>query len=441
MAGLPNRSPWSDTFDQRLTVYQLLPFSLRVGFAWQDRTRLSEELARRLPTGSAIREQSFEGLGLRDLPESYRRRYSGWLQIIPPQHYVKDIDTRRHAIVKDFGAICPQPTGLPSVEILVTSSGLGTIRLVHDVEWGTCADLQGIHASQTAFIHSYFKTRARDLRLPDDLLPLLAPIREALLAMPNADGDPRHQLTRRFELTWPIVDFFVGLVVCDARSDAPDRPRWDELRAAQEIECITDQAVPVAPDCILSCEALLVMGWDESLLAFAGPPSPRREESRRNAVEFFTLGALHWTGLYDTDQLLYEALPFLFRRGRSYGKLQLIRGVQTHLAELQHESKVAYLAEHEDDRKILSRMFDVWETENLASNLEKKSTILTAIVGRLHDERLRDVGVIFTALGLMGIVSNLGQRRQWDDVGWMWSGVAFVIALIGWLVLLRLGRS
>lgn len=51
------------------------------------------------------------------------------------------------------------------------------------------------------------------------------------------------------------------------------------------------------------------------------------------------------------------------------------------------------------------------------------------------------MGVFFTVLSLVGIVSNLGQHRQWDQFGWMWSGVAIVVALVGWLVMRYLGRS
>ena len=146
-------------------------------------------------------------------------------------------------------------------------------------------------------------------------------------------------------------------------------------------------------------------------------------------------------GLYDTNQLLYDAVPFLFQPVNSYRKLQLLRGVQAHLAELQHESKLAYLAEHEDDRKILSRMFESWETENLVGDLEKKSTMLTGIVDRLNDDRLRQVGVFFTSLSLIGIVSNFGQPRHWDVTGVMWSAVAVAVGVIGGWFLLRKGRN
>ena len=129
------------------------------------------------------------------MPLRWRRRYRGWLRITPPRRYVEAVDHRRHAIAAGFGAACPQPTGSPAVEILLMASGLGTIRIVQDVEWSTCTDLRAIHASQTAFIHSYFKAGVQDPNLPEDLLPLLNPIREAVLAMPNADRDPRWQLT------------------------------------------------------------------------------------------------------------------------------------------------------------------------------------------------------------------------------------------------------
>lgn len=86
-------------------------------------------------------------------------------------------------------------------------------------------------------------------------------------------------------------------------------------------------------------------------------------------------------------------------------------------------------------------LFETWETENLLSNLEKKSTMLMGIVSRLNDERLRDVGVFFTVLSLIGIVSNLGQHRQWDLTGWLWSAAAMGVAAIGWWLLRRAGRS
>ena len=441
MAEPADQSSWSATFGQQLTMHHLLPFSLRVGFTWRDRATVVEELARRLPRGFEVRARDFDNLGFRRLPESYRRRYSGWLQIIVPHHYLEHLDRRRQSIIGTFRTACPQPIGLPFVEILLMSSGLGTIRITHDVAWNTCVDLRRIHASQSAFIQSFFKSGARNPDLPDDLLSLLLPVRNAMLAAPKAHEDSRYQLAEQAGLTWPIVDFFVGLVVCTGQDHAPDPPRWQQLLVAQEIECITARPTPVSADSILSCEALLVVAWDESILAFAGRSSTDRDEQLRNAVEFFTLGTMHWTGLYDTDQLLYEALPFLFERGRSYGKLQLIRGVQAHLAELQHESKAVYLAEHEDDQKILSRIFEAWETEDLLSNLDKKSTMLMGIVSRLNDERLRDVGVFFTVLSLIGIVSNLGQHRQWDITGWLWSGAAMAVAVIGWWVLRRAGRS
>ena len=344
------------------------------------------------------------------------------------------MDARRRRFVSQFGAACPEPTDTrPMMELLLAPSGLGVIRLAQEVEWRTCVDLRLLHASQTPFVQSYFKDGARDLRLPDDVLSLLDPIREAILTIPGAARDPRHQLTTRLDLLRP-VDFFVGLVVCAAQPGVPMSPRWDDLLAAPEIECITGQRILERADAVLSCNAVVVVGWDESLLAFAGPPSSARAADQRNAVQLFTLGAMHWAGLYDTDQLLYDSIPFLFERGRGYTKLRLIRGVQSHLAQLQHEAKVSYLSEHEDDQKILSKIFASWETENLNNNLEKKGLMLVGMVDRLNDERLREVGVVFTALSLVGIVSNLGQHRSWDQTGWLWSGLALAIAVVAWIL-------
>jgi len=425
---------WNVTFGQRLTVYHLFPFSLRATFTWADRDLAVRAIAGNLASDFRLRPCAFDELGLRDIPESYRRRHRGWLQITPPPSYVDGMDTRRRRFAREFGTGCPQPAQRqPTVEILIAPSGLGVIRLAQDVEWGTCDDLRLIHASQTPFAHSYFKEGSRDPSLPDDLLRLLVPIRTAILTLQGATKDDRHQLTTRLCLPRPM-DFFVGLVVCAAQPGAPDPPRWDELLTAREIWCITGQRTAEEAGALLSCDALLVVGWDESLFAFAGPPSRARNSDQRNAVQLFTLGAMHWAGLYDTDQLLYDSMPFLFERGHGYTKLRLIRGVQAHLAQLQHEAKVSYLSEHEDDQKILSKIFAVWETENLISNLEKKSVMLMGIVDRLNDERLREVGVVFTALSLVGIVSNLGQHRSWDPTGWLWSGVALTVALVGWIV-------
>lgn len=451
MSVSPAPSIWSTTFGHELTMHLLLPFSLRVGFRWADRDCLIRTLSAGL-RDFTIQAREFDELGLRDLPDSYHRRHHGWLHIAPPARHLDAVDARRREIVGRSGAEGLRPVGRAVVEIIVTPSGLGVFRLVHAVTWASSADLLAIHATQTALIHSYSKRRLRDPHQSDDLLRLLPPIREAILAVSDGRDDPRHQLTHRSGLSerqhhgdeggdGPVVDFFVGLAICTALPNAPDPPPWKQLLAAPEIGAITDLPGPLTDDSVLSCQALLAVGWDESLLAFAAPHSATREHHHRNAVELFTLGTMQWADLYDTDQLLYEALPFLFRRGQRYSKLQLIRGIQAHLTEVQHEAKVAYLAEHGDDQKILSRMFDTWETDNLMSNLEKKSATLTAIVDRLNDERLRDVGVFFSMLSLIAIVSNLGQHRQWDTTGWLWSSIAVGTALIGWLVFRHFGRS
>lgn len=434
-------TPWSRTFGNTATVHALLPFSLRVGFEWNDRLGVVEEALRtRLGEGVDVAARSFAQLGLQDLPESYRRRHKGWLRIVPPPDWLQRLDARRHAILASFPAPCPRPLGPSRVEILLASSGLGAIRVAHDVEWTSPGELRQLHAAEALFIQSYFKQAAREA-LGDDMWPLLESIRAAVLDAAGGRRDPRHELTLRYGLTWPTLDFYVGLVVCEARPGAPDPPRWAELLTAEEVTCVTRSGQALSMDDVLGCDALLVVGWDESLLAFAGAATPRRDAAARNAVQLFTLAAIQWTGLYDTDQMLYEALPALFRRGQAYTKLQLIRGVIAHLAQLQHESKVAYLAEHMDNQKLLARAFVAWETDNLVSNLATKSATLSAIVDRLNEEKLRTVGVFFTVLSLVGIVSNLGQHRQWDQFGWMWSGVAIVVALVGWLVMRYLGRS
>lgn len=392
-----------------------------------------DRIARRLGHGFQLRASIFDQLGLRDLPESYLRSHSGWLEITPPPTYVSGMDVRRRRFTRDFGRASPQPSDTrPSVEILLAPSGLGIIRLAQGVEWRSEDDLRSLHASQTPFAHSYFKETARDRHLSDDLLSLLPPICEAVITLPGATIDARYQLTAQLGRA-PSVDFFVGLVTCSATSSAPDPPRWDELLKAREIECVTGRRGSLKASSVLSCGGLLSVGWDESLLAFPTAPSSARDEHQRNMVQLFTLAVMHWAGLYDADQLLYDAMPVLFEKGHEYTKLQLIRGVQAHLAKLQHESKVSYLAEHEDDLKVLSEMFAAWETEDLVRNLEKKGVILMGIVDRLNDERLRDVGVIFTVLSLVGVVSNLGQHRSWDGMGWLWSAVALAVAAVGWI--------
>jgi hypothetical protein len=428
-------SVWSATFGQSITILHLLPFSLRTGFRWADRYDVIRNVNDRIGRDFQVEALSFDELGLRQLPDSYSQRYGGWLQITPPPRYTEGMQERQQRILRDFRRSCPKPRGQPTVAVLISPSGLGAIRLVREAQWNSRDDLEALHESQTEFIHSYFKIRARDPRLADDLLALLAPIREGLLALPYGADDARHHLTVAADLKWPVSDFFVALVHCAATANARQPPAWPDLLAAPEIECITGHSIDPAEACVLTTEALLVVGWDESLLAFAGRPSESQEADRRNALALFSLGAMHWGGLYDADQLLYGALPYLFAKGRGFTKLQLIRGVQAHLAELQHESKVAFLAEHEDGQKLLSQMFDSWETENLSTNLDKKSTMLTAIVDRLNDERLREVGVFFTVLSLVGIVSNLGVSRAGSRDGWIWSGVAIVIALVGWLLL------
>ena len=357
---VPSRpSSWSTTFGQCLTVYHLLPFSLRVSFAWEDREpspQDSERLVRGPPDRPLLKSFSWP----RDsVPYGLSRTSSG-------------------ARVPIFG---PSTRRRPHSSTRISKPGF------------TIPSRSEVAAHVAGERHLACR---RFLRRPDGL----------------------HRAT----------------------SGTGPSP-WQELLGAEEVACITGSPLPLTSDCILSCGALLVGGWDESLVAFAGRPSAQRDQHRGNSVEFFTLGAMHWMGLYDTNQLLYDAVPFLFQPVNSYRKLQLLRGVQAHLAELQHESKLAYLAEHEDDRKILSRMFESWETENLVGDLEKKSTMLTGIVDRLNDDRLRQVGVFFTGLSLIGIVSNFGQPRHWDVTGVMWSAVAVAVGVIGGWFLLRKGRN
>src|SRR5262249_13871683 len=105
-------------------MYHLLPFSLRVGFRWEDRARAVEHLSAGLGKEFVVRALEFGELGLLDLPESYRRRSHGWVQIILPIRYVNAIDARRRDMLRQFGGDSPQPSGAVSTaEILLAQSG------------------------------------------------------------------------------------------------------------------------------------------------------------------------------------------------------------------------------------------------------------------------------------------------------------------------------
>jgi hypothetical protein len=154
---------------------------------------------------------------------------------------------------------------------------------------------------------------------------------------------------------------------------------------------------------------------------------------------------MQWTGLYDLDLLLHDAVRFLFARGSARSKLHLIRGVQRHLAELRHESKASYLAEHASDEKLIKQIFETWDTREMLEHLDQKSDMLGHIVTRLHDERLSTLVMFFTFVSVAAVAASLGQILYTPkavvtsfDLAWALGSVATSLAI--WTLYIFLNR-
>jgi hypothetical protein len=406
-----NISTWRQIFGDVVVVEHLLPFSVRMGFGWDDISRLREEVARRLPPDFTISIADFQSLGLVHLPESYRRRFFGWVRIELPPGFLEAMDGRRREILAMRGSEdgrCPSATeNSMTGEILLATTGLGVVRVTNEVRWDSCSELERLHSSQAVFIESYFKRyRSRPDR-PDDVLAVLEQLRRAIETLPRSRADARARLTAHDRGVFQPIDYFISLVVCQAPTETAGR-QCMQLIDAEEIAAITHRPRPYGPGCLMAADMLVVASWDTSLLAAAGPPAVLAREVT-NIRLLFVLASMHWTGLYDIDQLLYSATDFLFAQGRAPFKLGLIRGVQRQMAQLLHESKISYLAEHAEDQRVLRQIFECWETENLVHNLEKKSEMLSTIVGRLNSERLNGLVMFFTFFSVAGLISGLGQ--------------------------------
>ena len=226
------------------------------------------------------------------------------------------------------------------------------------------------------------------------------------------------------------------LAVCEA----DDRIGGDlcaSLLTTEEMGLMTGRRPPFDANCLLDSDVLALVGWDCSVLAVAGPTAMRQARIR-NFIFLFALCTMHWTGLYDIDQLLYDATEFLHAPGSLREKLVLIRGVQAQVAMLQHESKASYLAEHARDLGMIRQLFESWETENLLTHLDKKREMLGALVTRLYDERLSGLLMFLTFLSVAGVLAGIGQLLHTPKIGLgvgdvTWTLTTVAAPLVWWL--------